>query len=124
MTLCVAANFLFLCLGLSVAYLSGRQLSDGQQQFGTYSQDDVDALRALAEETGVVDLFLTYPCLALLMMLQFTLFQFCIIVYCLFDFLNIVSLMNGQVGSQTELLPLIFPEESQIHQVVILPCLS
>ncbi|KDO57794.1 hypothetical protein CISIN_1g007415mg [Citrus sinensis] len=44
--------------GLSVAYLSGRQSSEGQQ-FGTYSQDDVDALRALAEEPGIVDLFLT-----------------------------------------------------------------
>ncbi|KAJ4708650.1 zinc finger CCCH domain-containing protein 64 [Melia azedarach] len=44
--------------GLSVAYLSGRRSSDGQQ-FGTYSQDDVDALRALAEEPGVVDFFLT-----------------------------------------------------------------
>lgn len=47
-------------LGLSVVYLSGRQSSNGQH-FGTYSQDDVDALRALAEEPGVVDLFLTYP---------------------------------------------------------------
>ena len=47
-------------LGLSIVYLSGRQSSNGQQ-FGTYSQDDVDALRALAEEPGVVDLFLTYP---------------------------------------------------------------
>lgn len=44
--------------GLSVVYLSGRQSSNGQH-FGTYSQDDVDALRALAEEPGVVDLFLT-----------------------------------------------------------------
>lgn len=44
-----------------MAYLSGRQSSEGQQ-FGTYSQDDVDALRALAEEPGIVDLFLTYPC--------------------------------------------------------------
>ncbi|CAN1799228.1 Zinc finger CCCH domain-containing protein 64 [Linum perenne] len=44
--------------GLSIAYLSGRRSSDAQQ-FGTYSQDDVDALRALAEESGVVDLFLT-----------------------------------------------------------------
>lgn len=44
--------------GLSVAYLSGRQSSEGQQ-FGTYSQDDVDALRALLEEPGIVDLFLT-----------------------------------------------------------------
>ncbi|ESQ42724.1 hypothetical protein EUTSA_v10013022mg [Eutrema salsugineum] len=45
--------------GLSVAYLSGRQSSESQ--YGKYSQDDVDALRALAEESGVVDLFLTYP---------------------------------------------------------------
>ncbi|CAI0387273.1 unnamed protein product [Linum tenue] len=44
--------------GLSIVYLSGRSSSEGQQ-FGTYSQDDVDALRALAEESGVVDLFLT-----------------------------------------------------------------
>ncbi|XP_059432587.1 zinc finger CCCH domain-containing protein 64 [Corylus avellana] len=44
--------------GLSVAYLSGRHSSDGQQ-FGMYTQDDVDALRAIAEEPGVVDLFLT-----------------------------------------------------------------
>ncbi|XP_010545352.1 PREDICTED: zinc finger CCCH domain-containing protein 64 [Tarenaya hassleriana] len=43
--------------GLSVAYLSGRQSSD-VQQFGKYSQDDVDAIRALAEDHGV-DLFLT-----------------------------------------------------------------
>uniref|UniRef100_A0A6V7QTD5 C3H1-type domain-containing protein n=1 Tax=Ananas comosus var. bracteatus TaxID=296719 RepID=A0A6V7QTD5_ANACO len=28
---------------------------------GGYSEDDVDALRALAEEPGIVDLFLTYP---------------------------------------------------------------
>lgn len=44
--------------GLSVAYLSGRQSPSGQQ-FGIYSQDDVDSLRALAEEPGIVDLFLT-----------------------------------------------------------------
>ncbi|XP_050218810.1 zinc finger CCCH domain-containing protein 64 [Mercurialis annua] len=44
--------------GLSVVYLSGKQSTKGQQ-FGTYSQDDVDALRALAEEPGIVDLFLT-----------------------------------------------------------------
>ncbi|KDP33838.1 hypothetical protein JCGZ_07409 [Jatropha curcas] len=44
--------------GLSVTYLSGRQSPDSQQ-FGIYSQDDVDALRALAEEPGIVDLFLT-----------------------------------------------------------------
>lgn len=44
-----------------MVYLSGRSSSDGQQ-FGKYSEDDVDALRAIAEEPGVVDLFLTYPC--------------------------------------------------------------
>lgn len=48
----------FTLFGLAVAYLSGRQSSSGQQ-FGTYSQDDVDALRALAEEPGIIDLFLT-----------------------------------------------------------------
>ncbi|XP_031261073.1 zinc finger CCCH domain-containing protein 64 [Pistacia vera] len=48
----------FTLYGLSVVYLSGRQSSNGQQ-FGTYNQDDVDALRALAEEPGIVDLFLT-----------------------------------------------------------------
>lgn len=53
-----------LYIGLSVAYLSGRRSSDAQQ-FGTYSQDDVDALRAVAEEPGVIDLFLTYPPLTL-----------------------------------------------------------
>ncbi|PSS15509.1 Zinc finger CCCH domain-containing protein [Actinidia chinensis var. chinensis] len=44
--------------GLSVSYLSGRH-STSSQQFGTYSQDDIDALRAFAEEPGIVDLFLT-----------------------------------------------------------------
>ena len=43
-----------------MAYLSGRCSSDGLP-FGTYTQDDVDALRAIAEEPGVVDLFLSYP---------------------------------------------------------------
>ncbi|OWM83147.1 zinc finger CCCH domain-containing protein 64 isoform X1 [Punica granatum] len=43
--------------GLSVAYMSGRQSVDGQ--LGAYSQDDVDALRALAEEPGIVDILLT-----------------------------------------------------------------
>lgn len=32
-----------------------------KQMFGTYSQDDVDALRAMAEELDLVDMFLTYP---------------------------------------------------------------
>ncbi|CAJ2649880.1 unnamed protein product [Trifolium pratense] len=48
----------FNLFGLSVTYLSGRK-SSNVQQFGTYSEDDVDALRAIAEEPGVVDLFLT-----------------------------------------------------------------
>ncbi|VFQ83024.1 unnamed protein product [Cuscuta campestris] len=46
--------------GLSVTYLSGKKSETGSQ-VGTYSQDDVDALRALAEEPRVVDIFLTYP---------------------------------------------------------------
>ncbi|KAL9670700.1 hypothetical protein QQ045_008258 [Rhodiola kirilowii] len=46
--------------GLVVAYLSGRR-SSVRQPFGTYSQDDVDALRAMAEESEIVDIFLTYP---------------------------------------------------------------
>ena len=41
-----------------MAYLSGKRGLGGP---GCYSQDDVDALRALAEEPGIVDLFLTYP---------------------------------------------------------------
>ncbi|KAK7292979.1 hypothetical protein RJT34_15838 [Clitoria ternatea] len=41
--------------GRSVVYLSSRSLSS-VQQFGTYSQDDVDALRAIAEEPEIVDL--------------------------------------------------------------------
>jgi len=45
-------------VGLSVVYLSGKKGPGGP---GCYSQDDVDALRALAEEPGIVDLFLTYP---------------------------------------------------------------
>lgn len=46
--------------GLSVSYLSGRR-SANSQQFGVYSQDDIDSLRALIEEPGIVDIFLTYP---------------------------------------------------------------
>lgn len=48
-------------IGLSVAYLSGRR-STNSQQFGAYSQDDIDSLRALVEEPGIVDIFSTYPC--------------------------------------------------------------
>lgn len=39
-----------------MVYLSGKKGPGGP---GCYSQDDVDALRALAEEPGIVDLFLT-----------------------------------------------------------------
>ncbi|KAI8029188.1 Zinc finger CCCH domain-containing protein 64 [Camellia lanceoleosa] len=55
---CLKGSGKFTLHGLSVAYLSGRH-SVSSQQFGTYSQDDVDALRALVEEPGMVDLFLT-----------------------------------------------------------------
>ncbi|BAT76817.1 hypothetical protein VIGAN_01487400 [Vigna angularis var. angularis] len=48
----------FPLFGLSVAYLSGRK-SSSVQQFGTYTEDDVDALRAIAEEPEIIDLFLT-----------------------------------------------------------------
>ncbi|KAK7318027.1 hypothetical protein RJT34_02724 [Clitoria ternatea] len=44
-----------LYVGLSVVYLSGRR-SSSVQQFGTYSQYDVDALRPIAEEPKIVDL--------------------------------------------------------------------
>ncbi|KAL7589477.1 hypothetical protein Lser_V15G38867 [Lactuca serriola] len=44
--------------GLSVAYLSGRRSPSGLI-YGTYTQDDIDALRALAEEPGIIDIFLT-----------------------------------------------------------------
>lgn len=54
------ADAWYLYPGLSVVYLSGRQ-SASDMQFGTYSEDDVDALRALAEEPEIVDIFLTYP---------------------------------------------------------------
>ncbi|KAI3941941.1 hypothetical protein MKW98_009151 [Papaver atlanticum] len=56
--------------GLSVVYLSGRHSSSGQL-FGTYSPDDVDALRAWAEEPGVVDLFLRYPLFLVMVFLGF-----------------------------------------------------
>lgn len=46
--------------GLSVVYLSGRRSQDAGG-YGVYTEDDVDALRALAEEPGIVDMFLTYP---------------------------------------------------------------
>ncbi|XP_068652264.1 zinc finger CCCH domain-containing protein 64 isoform X2 [Aristolochia californica] len=48
----------FFLHGVSVMYLSGKHSSDSQI-IGTYSEDDVDALRALADEHGVIDIFLT-----------------------------------------------------------------
>lgn len=50
----------YLYIGLSVAYLSGKR-SANSQPFGAYNQDDIDSLRALIEEPGIVDIFLTYP---------------------------------------------------------------
>ncbi|XP_006853826.2 zinc finger CCCH domain-containing protein 59 isoform X2 [Amborella trichopoda] len=44
--------------GLSVVYLSGRR-SSNDQLIGAFNGDDIDALRALAEEPGIFDLFLT-----------------------------------------------------------------
>ncbi|KAH7519209.1 hypothetical protein FEM48_Zijuj08G0011400 [Ziziphus jujuba var. spinosa] len=70
-------------VGLSVAYLSGRHSSDAQQ-FGVYSQDDVDELRAIAEEPGIVDIFLTYPCAVFLLV---TIFSISILVFFFFFFL-------------------------------------
>lgn len=46
--------------GLSIVYLSGRK-SAYAGGHGKYSEDDIDALRALAEESGLVDIFMTYP---------------------------------------------------------------
>ncbi|CAN6457093.1 unnamed protein product [Victoria cruziana] len=48
----------FVLHNLFIAYLSGRCSSTGQPT-GVYGEDDIDALRALAEEPGVTDLFLT-----------------------------------------------------------------
>ncbi|KAI3739454.1 hypothetical protein L2E82_29858 [Cichorium intybus] len=58
--------------GLSVAYLSGRQSPSGLL-YETYSQDDIDALRALAEEPEIIDIFLTYPSYLFHELLQFVL---------------------------------------------------
>jgi hypothetical protein len=42
---------------LSIVYLAGRSPSGGLAA-GVYSEDDIDAVRAFAEEPGIVDLFL------------------------------------------------------------------
>ncbi|KAI3511175.1 hypothetical protein L1887_18319 [Cichorium endivia] len=58
--------------GLYVAYLSGKQSPSGLI-YETYSQDDIDALRALAEEPEIIDIFLTYPSYLFHELLQFVL---------------------------------------------------
>ena len=53
--------------GLRVAYLAGKYVPSlyadaaGAQYNGIYHEDDVDALRAFADEPSIVDLFLSYP---------------------------------------------------------------
>eukprot|EP00252_Welwitschia_mirabilis_P025628 TRINITY_DN8096_c0_g1_i1.p1 TRINITY_DN8096_c0_g1~~TRINITY_DN8096_c0_g1_i1.p1 ORF type:complete len:576 (-),score=113.47 TRINITY_DN8096_c0_g1_i1:191-1918(-) len=48
----------FVLNGLSIVYLAGRSQFN-RPSLGTYSEDNVDALRACAEAPGIVDLFLT-----------------------------------------------------------------
>lgn len=79
-----------------MAYLSGRQSVSGQL-YGAYSQDDVDALRALAEEPGIIDIFLTYPLLINLNSLSLSLWiihsTLFIVRYCCFSvYILLVSL--------------------------------
>lgn len=86
-----------------MAYLSGKQSASGQP-YGTYSQDDIDALRALAEEPGIVDIFLTYPCILLyfnsLLLASLPpnvpLYRYLRYTVCI---LNYILLMIGPVGS-------------------------
>jgi hypothetical protein len=53
--------------GLRIAYLSGKYISDvyknarGAEASGGHFEDDVDALRAVADEEDVTDIFLSYP---------------------------------------------------------------
>ncbi|KAK6944814.1 Cwf19-like protein, C-terminal domain-2 [Dillenia turbinata] len=82
--------------GISVVYLSGKRPPG--PQFGTYSQDDVDALQALMGEPGVFDLFLTYPCSC--------------------NSLDCYSLMNGHLGLQKVLPYLICLHEFQMRQAI------
>ncbi|KAL2613506.1 hypothetical protein R1flu_025198 [Riccia fluitans] len=57
--------------GLRVAYLGGKYISDlyhdakGAAAVGAIHEDDVDALRAFADDKPVTDLFLSYPSLKL-----------------------------------------------------------
>lgn len=54
-------------VGLRVAYLGGKfnaslyQDAKGAASAGAYHEDDVDALRAFADDKAVTDLFLSYP---------------------------------------------------------------
>ena len=54
-------------VGLRIAYLAGKYVplsytdAAGAQYNGAYHEDDVDALRAFADEPKIVDLFLSYP---------------------------------------------------------------
>lgn len=99
-----------------MAYLSGRR-STNSQQFGAYSQDDIDSLRALVEEPGIVDIFLTYPSYKLNIVNGLCLHLCCVPFDHLYwslcnlylvHFLYCISLMNGRVGSQIELPHLVF----------------
>lgn len=55
------------CTGLRIAYLSGKYIPDvyknarGAEASGGHFEDDVDALRAIADEKDVTDIFLSYP---------------------------------------------------------------
>lgn len=55
--------------GLRIAYLSGKYIPDvykiakGAEASGGHFEDDVDALRAIADEKDVIDIFLSYPLL-------------------------------------------------------------
>ena len=91
-------------VGLSVVYLSGKKGPGGP---GCYSQDDVDALRALAEEPGIVDLFLTYPFFLIMFvplpasidieLLWFSIYSVCLLTHWVPLTVNIIALTNGQL---------------------------
>lgn len=66
--------------GLRVAYLSGKYIPDvyktakGAQASGGHFEDDVDALRAIADDKDVVDILLSYPLSTVSPSLIFSLF--------------------------------------------------
>lgn len=110
--------------GLSIVYLSGRKSPDAGG-IGAYSEDDVDAVRALAEEPGIVDIFITYPShnlpipqfSSLISSSQF--FFYLLRIFGLFGILNKMLLMNGQVGFQMELIHRIHTQQSWTLMAVI-----